>query len=88
MVAGHLQFLSYNVFLSKLRQILSLLGYNPSSYAGHSFRRGGASWAYQSGVRTELIKLQGDWKSEVYQKYLELPLQSRVSLAMAMSKNL
>ena len=28
-------------FLSKLRQCLQTLGYNPHDYAGHSFRRGG-----------------------------------------------
>ncbi|CAH3184844.1 unnamed protein product, partial [Porites lobata] len=39
---------------------LSLIGVDPKLYAGHSFRRGGASFAYQSGVPIELIKALGD----------------------------
>ena len=41
---------TYNMFISKLRDHLSSIGINPQSYAGHSFRRGGASFAYQSVV--------------------------------------
>ena len=33
--------LTYRLFLVRLRECLSMLGYSPSSYAGHSFRRGG-----------------------------------------------
>ena len=33
-------------------------------YASHSFHRGGAFFAYQSGVHLQLIKLLGDWKSD------------------------
>jgi hypothetical protein len=41
---------TYNMFVTKLRTHLSHIGINPTLYAGHSFRRGGASFAYQSGV--------------------------------------
>ena len=39
----HLQIrcFTYKQFLSKLRSCLSILGYPPDDYAGHSFRRGG-----------------------------------------------
>ena len=40
-----------------------MLGYDPAKYAGHSFRRGGVSYAFQVGVPLELIKITGDWKS-------------------------
>lgn len=60
----------YTSFISKLRGILHSLGLNPSLYAGHSFRRGGASWALSQGVPLEDIKQLGDWKSDCYKLYL------------------
>ena len=55
---------TYNQFLCKLRDHLALIGNNPTLYAGHSFRRGGVSFAYQSGVLIEPIKALGDWRSD------------------------
>ena len=55
---------TYNQFLCKLRDHLALIGNNPTLYAGHSFRRGGVSVAYQSGVLIEPIKALGDWRSD------------------------
>ena len=37
-------------------------------------RRGGASFAYQSGVSIELIKALGDWRSDTIVIYLTMPL--------------
>ena len=50
---------SYPLFLKKLRAILSAIELSAKDYACHSFRRGGASFAFQSGVPIELIKLLG-----------------------------
>ena len=62
--SGVLHVFTYSSFVSKLRHHLSSLGVDPKLYAGHSFRRGGASFAYQSGVPIELIKALGDWHSD------------------------
>ena len=35
-------------------------------FAGHSFRRGGASFALQAGLPTDVIMLFGDWHSDAY----------------------
>ena len=40
-----------------------------SKISGHSFRRGGASWAYASGVPIDTIRQLGDWKSNAYMAY-------------------
>ena len=72
---------TYNLFLTKLRDHLSLIGSNPKLYAGHSFRRGGASFAYQSGVPLELIKALGDWRSDTILIYLTMPLTIRLRSA-------
>ncbi|CAH3162812.1 unnamed protein product, partial [Porites lobata] len=53
-------FLARSLKPSSIGNHLTTMGIDPQSYAGHSFRRGGASFAYQSGVPVELIKALGD----------------------------
>ena len=69
---------TYSAFTTKLRRILSDLGLSPREYAGHSFRRGGASFAYKAGVPIELIKALGDWRSDAILLYLTIPLSIRL----------
>ena len=42
--------LTYPTFLTRFRTLLSALGRDPASFAVHSFRRGGASWAFAQGL--------------------------------------
>ncbi|XP_062586634.1 uncharacterized protein LOC134248237 [Saccostrea cucullata] len=58
--------LSYSWFLSRLRRVLPGV-----DITGHSFRRGGATWAFQQGLQGELIQELGFWKSNAYLRYLE-----------------
>ena len=37
-----------------------------SSFRGHSFRRGRASWAFNTGVPGELIQILGVWSLEAW----------------------
>ena len=80
--------LTYRLFLVRLRECLSMLGYSPSSYAGHSFRRGGASFAFESGIPIELIKMLGDWKSDSVLLYLTAPLKGRLYTTNLISKSI
>lgn len=73
--------LTYSTFVGYLRHCLTKLGLDPSKYSGHSLRRGGASFALQCGVPTEWIKLQGDWASDAYERYLSPAFSLRVKLA-------
>ena len=41
-------------------------------YSPHSFRRGGATFAFEAHIPSELIKAQGDWRSDCYFFYLEM----------------
>ncbi len=75
-------------FVSKLRVLLNHLKLPSLSYSGHSFRRGGASWAFESGVPGELIKLVGDWRSNAYLKYLEAPLHQKLLASQKMAKSI
>lgn len=80
-MGGTTHLLSYNDFLSRLRECLHLLGLDPSKYTGHSFRRGGASFALECGVPNDLIQVQGDWRSLAYQRYLDPSLTYRQKVA-------
>ena len=55
-------------------------------YSSHSFRRGGAFFAYQSGVPLQLIKLLGDWKSDSVLLYLTALLNIRLQSINLISK--
>ena len=83
-----LRSLTFNSYVSALRKLLSQAGFEPSLYSGHSFRRGGASWAFHSGVPGELIQLHGDWQSDAYLLYLSHSLQSKCSVSCAMAQAL
>ena len=58
-------------FVARLRGTLATLGFPPERYSGHSFRRGGATWAFAAGVPGELIQIMGDWRSDAYKRYLD-----------------
>jgi len=54
-----------------LRGRLHSLGYG-GYYASHSFRRGAATEARNSGVPEAMIMLLGRWKSDAYLRYIEI----------------
>ena len=56
---------------------LDLAGYNSVVFPGHSFRRGGATFAFAGEVPGELIQLHGDWASDAYLRYLDVSLHCR-----------
>ena len=64
--------LSPSIFVTRIHHILTSIGLDASNYAGHSFRRGGATWAYKNGVPVDTIRLIGDWKSNAYTSYLQI----------------
>ena len=80
--------LTASYFTTSLKSLLASLGLNPANYSPHSFRRGGATYAYQAGVPEHLIKLHGDWRSDAYQVYLSLPLSTRSQVADIMAAGL
>ena len=77
--------ITYKKFMSHLRNLLQMVGEDPTQFGTHSFRRGGATLAFRAGAPTDLIKTQGDWKSEAYQKYIEVSLSDKLRLAKLMN---
>ena len=49
--------LTSSMFTTKLATDLGHLGLSTGQYSGHSFRRGGASWALECGLPAEVIHL-------------------------------
>ena len=78
---GLLSVLTQALFIRKLKACLSALGIPPDKYSGHSFRRGGASFALQCGLPISLIKVQGDWNSNACERYLDPSLDLRRQVA-------
>lgn len=79
---------TYTQFQRKLRQVLSQCGYNKHNFSSHSFRRGGCSFAWQSGMPEFLIKTIGDWKSDVYKNYCHIDFQSRAKACQVFSQHI
>ena len=57
-------------------------------FTGHSFRRGGATWAFQAGIPGELIQICGDWASDAYKRYLEFSMDDKLNLAAQFVRHL
>lgn len=68
---------TYAQFQDKLRVCLKHAGYNEKMFSSHSLRRGGCTFCFQAGVPDFLIKVIGDWKSDIYQNYCQVLLVTR-----------
>lgn len=79
--------LTHKLFTQKLHICLAACGFHASMYSGHSFRRGGASYALECGLPVDLIKLQGDWNSNAYERYLQPSLNLRKKVATTMGSS-
>ena len=86
---GKVKTLTTSKFIRTFRSVLSSAQVpGAKSFTGHSFRRGGASWAFQSGVPGELIQICGDWASDSYKRYLEFNMSDKLQLAARLTHNL
>ena len=64
------------MFVKKVQDCLCKAGIEPSQFTAHSFRRGGASWAYNIGIPLETIRQLGDWKSNACLAYISVSTQN------------
>lgn len=69
---------TYDQLGKQLKHWVERTGRNPEGYTLHGLRRGGASWALESGIVGEDLKLMGDWATDTYMKYLDSTFQRRV----------
>ena len=68
-------------FVSTLKRAVQAVGLPAHSYAGHSFRRGAATWAARNGVPDSVIQLLGRWNSDCYWRYIDQSATERRALA-------
>ena len=54
-------------------------------YTMHSFRRGGASFYFKSGVPGEIVQLFGNWASDCYLRYLRFTRESLLDVGFIVS---
>ena len=69
----------------KFKAVIASLGLDPARYSIHSFRRGGATLAFECGLDPLLIKSQGDWKSDAYLEYIDLSVEHRLTLSKTLA---
>ncbi|CDW96714.1 hypothetical protein [Sporisorium scitamineum] len=72
--------LTRSFFLHHLRLAITRLGLDNRQFAGHSFRRGAATWAASQGIDAETIKLLGRWNSDCYRRYVDRSAAERRNL--------
>ena len=70
-ITGNCQVLDRYYFLSKVKHVLQLIGYDPNLYNDHSFRSGAATSASKVRMEDHLIKTLGRWSSESYCRYIK-----------------
>ncbi len=58
----------------------SLAGLAPEPYSGHSLRKGGATCALLAGVSETMVKLQGDWVSDAYRRYISFSFAQKIEV--------
>ena len=85
MVADKLILLTHDIFVKSLKFYIKLCGLDSKLYSGHSFRRGGATHAFSLNISPLLIKAQGDWKSNAYLRYIDIPMKLRWETMMKLA---
>ena len=79
---------TYPLFQSSIRNLINCICKNPKQFSTHSFRRGGASWAFSSEISSELIQLYGDWKSDAYKNYLRFNFEDKIDISRRMGEHI
>ncbi len=82
---GALTCIDYSAFVQRLKVVLNKAELPSDQYSGHSFRRGGCTFAFELGVPPLLIKLRGDWRSNAYERYVSVPDSMNAKVARAIS---
>ena len=81
--------LTHAVLVKHIKHLVQSIGLNPALYAGHSLRRGGATFGFnEAGLDALTIKAIGDWVSDTFMRYCEIQLGHRLAGAKRMAQAL
>jgi hypothetical protein len=64
--------ISHDILVRATKLLFAASGGRASEVSGHSYRRGGATFAFLAGVPDILIQHQGDWQSMAYRMYIDI----------------
>eukprot|EP00854_Cymbomonas_tetramitiformis_P025147 gene25147-biopygen26001 len=64
--------MTHDALVTGIKALAERVGLGAASYDGHSLRRGGATAAMRLNVSSLYIKMQGDRKSDCFERYCEL----------------
>lgn len=78
--------LSSSKIQKTLKMLLDLLGYTPSHFSMHSFRRGGCTTAFNCLASPVQIKEHGLWVSDAYQRYISTDIDGKLAVTQLMSQ--
>ena len=71
-----------------LKRCVESLGWSSAMFFMHSFRRGGATFAFRSGVPAQFIKSQGDWSSDAYLVSLVISAEDKLNVLKSLTMRL
>ena len=78
--------LTHAALVGWIKRLIQHAGLDPSRFAGHSLRRGGATFAFSNAnLHPILIKALGDWLSDSFLRYCEALAGARLFGAQAMA---
>jgi hypothetical protein len=80
--------MTHQTFVSLLHGLLTDIGLVPTEFSGHSFRRGGATLAYQLTQDEALVAYQGDWSSLAVRGYNQRSTNALLTLPRIMANHI
>ena len=85
-----LKALTYDQLRKQLKKWAAMCGYSEEDhkFTPHCLRRGGASHAFNSGMRPEYIKLMGDWASDAFWGYVVSNMDLWVQASVKFMENM
>ena len=77
--------ITYQELMAQMRIWLMQIGEDGNRFGLHSARRGGASAAFRAGLPFLAIQTLGDWGSQVFLKYIDITLDTRLKASILFS---
>jgi len=85
---GVIRTATYRQYQNHIKESIRRIGLDPTEYSSHSFRRGGATYAFRCGLSAAMIKKLGDWKSDSYREYIDFPVKDRIRAGKRIRRHL
>ncbi len=79
---------TYRFLQSFIKLEINCIDMDITHFSSHSFCRGGATWAFKLQVPADLIKVQRDWTSQAYMRYLDFSLEQCMLVSQQMVKHI